>query len=534
MSAETLVKDVKPGLKNLNLIFIVLETGRVTKTKDGHEVRTCKVADKSGSINISVWDDVGNLIQPGDIIRLTKGYASVFKGCLTLYTGRGGDLQKIGEFCMVYSEVPNFSEPNPEYVAQQAQGKGAPPESSAPAAPQPPPGPPAASPGRYRPPNPPGNPRYPPPAPPHLPVPRSPREPERERAEPGGPPRAPPERPHHPQPARPGQQRQRDAAERQEITGTPPVPPRKPPGPPRYRHRPGGSRFPEPAAGRGYPVSSPPHRGCGPPAAEPPRYLPVSPPVLPSTGRGPGSPIPQQGGGARCPPHPTGAGPDPPSGARGSRGAPPAHPPAAEPPQNPTGAPPVLPPTGGGSRIPDPAAGRGCPVSSAPHRGWGPPAAEPPRYLPVPPGAPRYLPESPPVPPSTGGVPGSPIPQREGGARCPPHPTGAGPESPSGARGSRGGPAGAPRPRCRWGGVNKDLSSAPASAALPGPSPRPLPVTGAGREQLRGDPWPPRFGRDGRGTGAGTARGRVPVGSGGRGWAREGSRWAREGSGRAR
>ncbi|NXY66006.1 SOSB1 protein, partial [Callaeas wilsoni] len=124
MSTETLVKDVKPGLKNLNLIFIVLETGRVTKTKDGHEVRTCKVADKTGSINISVWDDVGNLIQPGDIIRLTKGYASVFKGCLTLYTGRGGDLQKIGEFCMVYSEVPNFSEPNPEYAAQQSQGKG--------------------------------------------------------------------------------------------------------------------------------------------------------------------------------------------------------------------------------------------------------------------------------------------------------------------------------------------------------------------------------------------------------------------------
>ncbi|KAM3935254.1 SOSS complex subunit B1 [Leptodactylus fuscus] len=125
MTTETFVKDVKPGLKNLNVIFIVLETGRVTKTKDGHEVRTCKVADKTGSINISVWDDVGNLIQPGDIIRLTKGYASLFKGCLTLYTGRGGELQKIGEFCMVYSEVPNFSEPNPEYVAQQSQSKQA-------------------------------------------------------------------------------------------------------------------------------------------------------------------------------------------------------------------------------------------------------------------------------------------------------------------------------------------------------------------------------------------------------------------------
>ncbi|KAJ8412227.1 hypothetical protein AAFF_G00144940 [Aldrovandia affinis] len=118
MTTETHVKDIKPGLKNLNVIFIVLETGRVTKTKDGHEVRTCKVADKTGSISISVWDEVGGLIQTGDIIRLTKGYASVFKGCLTLYTGRGGELQKIGEFCMVYSEVPNFSEPNPEYLAQ--------------------------------------------------------------------------------------------------------------------------------------------------------------------------------------------------------------------------------------------------------------------------------------------------------------------------------------------------------------------------------------------------------------------------------
>ncbi|XP_048856267.1 SOSS complex subunit B1 isoform X2 [Brienomyrus brachyistius] len=117
MTTETHVKDIKPGLKNLNVIFIVLETGRVTKTKDGHEVRTCKVADKTGSISISVWDEVGGLIQTGDIIRLTKGYASVFKGCLTLYTGRGGELQKIGEFCMVYSEVPNFSEPNPEYLA---------------------------------------------------------------------------------------------------------------------------------------------------------------------------------------------------------------------------------------------------------------------------------------------------------------------------------------------------------------------------------------------------------------------------------
>ncbi|KAK9410825.1 SOSS complex subunit B2 [Crotalus adamanteus] len=67
MANETylFIKDIKPGLKNVNVVFIVLEIGRVTKTKDGHEVRACKVADKTGSITISVWDELGSLIQPG-------------------------------------------------------------------------------------------------------------------------------------------------------------------------------------------------------------------------------------------------------------------------------------------------------------------------------------------------------------------------------------------------------------------------------------------------------------------------------------
>ncbi|XP_009581351.1 PREDICTED: SOSS complex subunit B2 [Fulmarus glacialis] len=51
-------------------------------------------------------------------------YASLWKGCLTLYTGRGGELHKIGEFCMVYSEVPNFSEPNSEHIGQNKLAQG--------------------------------------------------------------------------------------------------------------------------------------------------------------------------------------------------------------------------------------------------------------------------------------------------------------------------------------------------------------------------------------------------------------------------
>lgn len=96
-------------------------------------MRSCKIADKTGSINASIWDEPGQLIQSGDIVRVSKGYASVWKNSLTLYigwivtlhvtlpllaqslfqtTGKGGDFQKIGEFCLVFSETPNMSEAN--------------------------------------------------------------------------------------------------------------------------------------------------------------------------------------------------------------------------------------------------------------------------------------------------------------------------------------------------------------------------------------------------------------------------------------
>ncbi|KAH7946941.1 SOSS complex subunit B2-like [Rhipicephalus sanguineus] len=115
---EPTIRELKMGMKSLSITFIVLDIGRPNMTKEGHEVRTCKVADRSGSINLSLWDEPGTCIQEGDICKLTKGYVSLWKGCLTLYTGKGGTIQKIGEFCLPFSETPFMSEPNPEYMKQ--------------------------------------------------------------------------------------------------------------------------------------------------------------------------------------------------------------------------------------------------------------------------------------------------------------------------------------------------------------------------------------------------------------------------------
>ncbi|KAI4469362.1 ob fold nucleic acid binding protein-related [Holotrichia oblita] len=113
---------MRPGLKNINVVFIVLEVGHPTLTKENREVRTFKVADQSACINASVWDEAGQLLLPGDIVRLTKGYVSLWRNCLTLYTSKGGDLQKIGEFCMVFNEQLNMSEPNQVIAPMTSMG----------------------------------------------------------------------------------------------------------------------------------------------------------------------------------------------------------------------------------------------------------------------------------------------------------------------------------------------------------------------------------------------------------------------------
>lgn len=108
------------------MVFIILEVGTATVTKENRVVRTFKVGDPTACINVSVWDEPGNLLVPGDIVRLTKGYAAIWRHCLTLYSGKNGDIHKIGEFCMNFNEHLNLSEPNPTLtppVNQLAQSK---------------------------------------------------------------------------------------------------------------------------------------------------------------------------------------------------------------------------------------------------------------------------------------------------------------------------------------------------------------------------------------------------------------------------
>jgi len=113
----TYIAHVVPGMKNVNVNFIVLEIGVPRVTNQGYNVRTVKVADPTGSINMGIWNELGEFLCPGDIYRLRNGFTNVYKGCLTLSCGKMGELHKTGEFFMAYVEMPNMS----EFSAELAQ-----------------------------------------------------------------------------------------------------------------------------------------------------------------------------------------------------------------------------------------------------------------------------------------------------------------------------------------------------------------------------------------------------------------------------
>ncbi|EFA78087.1 OB fold-containing protein [Heterostelium album PN500] len=104
----TKILDIKPYAKNINTIFIVLEKMPPIKKKDLLLYQVL-VADGSASINMTLFDVYGEQVQPGDILRLRGGYASIFHESLFLYVGKSGVIERIGEFTFTFVENPNLS-----------------------------------------------------------------------------------------------------------------------------------------------------------------------------------------------------------------------------------------------------------------------------------------------------------------------------------------------------------------------------------------------------------------------------------------
>ena len=89
------VKDLNENSKNVNATLKVIEIGEVKdiQSKFGDK-RVCevKVADSTGCILLSLWDDQIGKIAVGDTITIQNGYISVVRNSMRLNIGKYGKM----------------------------------------------------------------------------------------------------------------------------------------------------------------------------------------------------------------------------------------------------------------------------------------------------------------------------------------------------------------------------------------------------------------------------------------------------------
>jgi replication factor A1 len=91
------VKDLRDGMKRVNVEAKVVEKGEprevMSRFKDEtYKVADAVVADETGSIKMTLWNEQIDQVNVDDNIKVENGYVTSFKGEIQLNVGRYGKL----------------------------------------------------------------------------------------------------------------------------------------------------------------------------------------------------------------------------------------------------------------------------------------------------------------------------------------------------------------------------------------------------------------------------------------------------------
>lgn len=104
----------------------------VTSRKDmsTHRVAEALVADETGSIYLTLWDDVLDEIEEGQILNIKDAYVNLFRGSMRLNLGRYGSYEVLDEAPFEDVNLDNnlsskvFEQPRRGYGQRRSRGYG--------------------------------------------------------------------------------------------------------------------------------------------------------------------------------------------------------------------------------------------------------------------------------------------------------------------------------------------------------------------------------------------------------------------------
>ena len=91
------IKDLRNGMKRVNVEAKVVEKGNprevMSRFKDEtYRVADAVVADETGSIKLTLWNEQIDQVNVNDKIKVENGYVTSFKGEIQLNVGKYGKL----------------------------------------------------------------------------------------------------------------------------------------------------------------------------------------------------------------------------------------------------------------------------------------------------------------------------------------------------------------------------------------------------------------------------------------------------------
>jgi replication factor A1 len=91
------IRDLRNGMKNVSVEAKVKEKSEarevMARFKDEtHKVATAIIADETGTIKLTLWNEQINQVNVDDTVKVENGYITSFKGEIQLNIGRYGKL----------------------------------------------------------------------------------------------------------------------------------------------------------------------------------------------------------------------------------------------------------------------------------------------------------------------------------------------------------------------------------------------------------------------------------------------------------
>jgi len=124
----TKIADLTPESKSVNVIAKVLSVGESkeipSKFGPSRKVAEVPIADESGSVVLSLWQDQIGTVSEGETIQIENGYVSLVKGHIRVNVGKYGKIMKSEVDVSDPSTTVNVSDKEYEQPERRSYGGG--------------------------------------------------------------------------------------------------------------------------------------------------------------------------------------------------------------------------------------------------------------------------------------------------------------------------------------------------------------------------------------------------------------------------